>query len=498
MGVIIVKKSIASFFKRGNTMEYNNTPTTSQEEGMNLETVLIYMKKIFKKWWVILISALVFAAVGLSLAIVNDVPTYSSKIMFIANNRQLSTQVSGQSSSDLNASVQLAESFSYIFKTTDLSTKVAQNCGYKDITSQDIKKYVSVEAVPETMIIYLTVTTTDKDVSYAIAKTYQDFYADAIKKAFPSTTLTVIDPPLLATQPNANNDKVVYPLLGFLLGMLLAVFIMVMAIMAKDTIKSMDDLQKKLDLKILGTVNRVIKPKKHEKESVLLTERTSGFGFIESFKLIRTKIEHLAARKKMKSFVVTSATENEGKTTTAVNLALALAKNGKEVLLIDGDLRKPAVAKSLGINAAGDTGILGVADGSKSLADSIKYSEKYNLYLLLSGQSFKDPSELLSTAQTEEIIQRAKEEFDYVIVDTPPSSMVADTAILAGYTDAIVMVVRQDTAPLRRIRRALDNLDNSGAEIIGCIYNDSSVGMRGVKSYNKKYGYGYGYEESSK
>ena len=476
-------------------MEYTSK-TPQEEEGLKLETLLIYTKKILKKWWVILLSAVLVAAVGLSIAIVNDEPKYSSKIMFIANNRQLSTLTSGQSSSDLTASVQLAESFSYIFTTTDLATQVAQNCGYKDITASDIKSFVRVESVPETMIIYLTVTTTDADVSYSIAKTYQNFYNDAINKAFPSTTLTVIDPPLLPTRPDANNDKIMYPLLGFLLGALLAIFIMVMAIMGKDTIKSADDLQEKLGVKLLGSVNRVSKKeKKNEKESVLITDRSAGFTFIESFKLIRTKMEHLAARKKIKSFVVTSASENEGKTTTSVNLALALAKNGKEVLLIDGDLRKPAVAKTLGINASGDTGIIGVANGSKSLAESIKYSEKYNLYLLLSGENVQDPSEMLSSEQTEEIIKHAKTEFDYVIIDTPPCSMIADTSILAGYSDAIVMVVRQDTASLRRIRRALDNLDNSGAEVVGCIYNDASAGTRSMKSYEKKYNYGYSYDE---
>lgn len=480
-------------------MDYNQTPT-QEEEGMNLEQILIYVKKILKKWWAILLCGILVAAIGLSVAIINDEPTYSSKIMFIASNRLNSMTAGGQSSADLSASVQLAESYRYVFKTTDLTTKVAQHCGYKNITAEDIKKFVTVDSVEETMIVYLTVTTTDADVSYSIAKTYQNLYGDAISAAFPNTTLTVIDPPLLATKPNTNNNKVVYPLLGFLVGVLLAVLVIILAIMSKDTIKSSDDIQKKLGLKQLGTVSRVHKKnKKNEKESVLITERQSGFAFIESFKLIRTKIEHLATRKHMKTFVVTSSAENEGKTTTAVNLALALAKNGKEVLLIDGDLRKPAVAKALNINAADDTGILGVVDGSKTLADSIKYSEKYNLYLLLCGQSHKDPSEMLSTQQTEEIIKYAKEEFDYVIVDTPPCSMVADTAILAGYTDAIVMVVRHDTASLRRIRRALDNLDNSGSEIIGCIYNGAD-GAGDRKAYTKKYGYGYGYgyESNSK
>ena len=104
-----------------------------------------------------------------------------------------------------------------------------------------------------------------------------------------------------------------------------------------------------------------------------------------------------------------------------------------------------------------------------------------------------DPSELLSTPQAEEIIDRAKQEFDYVIIDTAPSGVLADASILAGFSDGIIMVIRQDVAPLRRIQRAMDNLNNSGTEIVGCIYNDASSGTHMARAYDKHYGYGYGY-----
>ncbi len=131
--------------------------------------------------------------------------------------------------------------------------------------------------------------------------------------------------------------------------------------------------------------------------------------------MIRTKIEHTAQREKYKTFVVTSTAENEGKTTSAVNIALALAQNGKSVLLVDGDLRKPAVAKLLGINASEDGGVYGVVNGEKTLAEAIKYSEKYNLFLLVSGKPVFDPSEILSTDAMSDIIKSAEKEFDYII-----------------------------------------------------------------------------------
>ena len=468
------------------------TMSKTEQEGISFEVLMIYIRKVLKKWWVIVLSAVVLATIGFAAAKLTYVPQYSSQIMFVASNKDTSLIVSGQSSSDLSASVTLAESYKYVFTTTALTTKVANNCGYK-VTADQVKSFISVQSVEDTMIVYLTVTTTDPDVSYAIANTYMRFYEETIAEAFPSTTLKAIDPPLLPEKPNPNNSTLLYTAIGFLAGAVFAVLVLVGSIILKDTILNSDDIKNKLGLKIIGNVTHVsVKGKKGDKQSILLTDRRSGFAFIEAFKLIRTKLEHTLIRKGQKALVVTSTVENEGKTTTAINIALALAKNGKEVLLIDGDLRKPAVAKALNINAADDTGVLGVVNGSKTLADSIKYSEKYNLYLLLNGKGIPDPSELLATQQMEEIIAAAKKEFDYVIIDTAPCGVVADASILAGFSDAIALVIRQDTAPARRIKRALENLDNSGTEVIGCIYNDAKSGL-GNGGFSRRYGYGYGY-----
>lgn len=471
--------------------------TRTEQEGIGIEVLMIYFRKIVKKWWAILLVTLVFGVTGFAVAKLTYQPHYSSQIMFVASNKDSSLIVSGQSSADFSASVSLAQSYQYIFTTTELTTKVANNCGYK-VTPEQVKSFVTIKVVEETPIIYFVVTTTDPQVSYAIANTYMRFYEETIADAYPSTTLKAIDPPLLPEAPNADRNTMRYTLIGAAVGLFGSIFLLVAMVMLKDPILRTEDIKQKLGLSVIGNVVHVEqKTKKGEKQSILITDRHSGFAFIEAFKLIRTKLEHTMLRRQKKTLIVTSTMENEGKTTTAINIALALAKNGKDVLLIDGDLRKPAVAKALSINAAEDMGLLGVINGTKTLADSIKYSEKYNLYLLLNGKGIPDPSEMLATAQMEEIVAAAKREFDYVVFDTAPCGLVADASILAAYADSIVMVVRQDTAPMRRIKRALENLDNSGTEVIGCIYNDAKSGFgngRISRQYGYSYGYGYGNE----
>ena len=324
------------FEEEEKNMNYNSETKKEYEEGLSLDTVLMYAKKILDKWFAILLVAVLFALAGFAVAVLNYRDHYSSQIMLIASNKSSTLTAAVQSQSDINASVSLAESFKYVFTTTQLSSKVAETCGY-DITADEVKSHVTVKSVDETSIIYLIVTTENPDVSYSIAKAYEDNYAEYIEKAFPNTALKVIDPALKATKPNADRSKLLYPMIGFLLGALISCVFIIVAVIFKDTIKNSDDVTNKLGMKVIGVIGRVqMKYKKGEPKptGILITDKRSGFGFIESHKLIRTKIEHAASNQGYKAIVVTSTMENEGKTTSATNIAISLAQNGKSVLLI--------------------------------------------------------------------------------------------------------------------------------------------------------------------
>ena len=177
---------------------------------------------------------------------------------------------------------------------------------------------------------------------------------------------------------------------------------------------------------------------------------------------------------------------------------MALAKNGKSVLLIDADLRKPAVYAALGVSATNELGLAGIINGEKNLSESIKYFEKFNLFLLITNQAIADSAELLSSENMEDIIEAVKNEFDYVIIDTPPASVVADASIISQYADACVMVIRSDFVPSKRVKKTIDDIEVMGAEVIGCIFNDSESkatidGLAKHKSHKGSRGYGYGY-----
>ncbi|MBP9989414.1 MAG: AAA family ATPase, partial [Ruminococcus sp.] len=130
--------------------------------------------------------------------------------------------------------------------------------------------------------------------------------------------------------------------------------------------------------------------------------------------------------------------------------------------------------------------------------EAIKLVNNYNIFVLCDQKPENNPSELLSLSATEDIIKSVRQEFDYIIIDTPPASLVTDTSVIAAMSDAAIVVVREDFAPLSRVRMSIEDIDSNGSEILGCIYNmDSSTGVKRTKygrykygRYNKYYGYG--------
>ena len=488
-------------------MEYNSK-NTHVEESLDFENILQYAIRVLQKWWAVVLAAVICAGVGFGVAKATYTPTYTCTMRFVVDNKSETTVVGGQSVSDLNAAIALAKNYALIMTDTrSLMEIVAENSGYKvnnkALTGDDVKKMISCNLVEDTSIIALSVTSTNPDVSYAVAVSYANNYAQITEKAYGNTRAILIDEPVKPQKANSDRSTILYTLLGFVAGAGMVVLVICATVFIKDTVKTADDITNKIGSKILGTTLYIkLAGKKGEKQNLLITDKKTGFMFIESFKLIRTKIENISKRKNYKTFVFTSTAAHEGKTTTATNTALALAKSGKSVLLIDADLRKPSVYKELGISAANEAGLTGVIRGEKSLSDSIKYFEKFNLFLLVTSQPDAESAEVLASDEMADIIEAVKNEFDYVIIDTPPAGLVADAAILAQYADGCIMVVRNDFSSKRRIKKTIEDMESTSAEVIGCIYNcaESSTASKLIKNKRSKkgyYGYGYGYGYSS-
>ncbi len=479
---------------------------TAYEETTGFEPILKLVRQILTKWWVIALFAITFAASGFGVAKLTYSETYTSQIIFNVSNKSKDVIGSGSTgmittASDAQASAILANNFKTLIQTgNDFITKVqgiVESTTGKKYDIDALRRLISVEVVTDSTLIKVTVNSGDSDLTYAVATAIQSVYPQFMTDVFQTADISIADN---ATKSQLANDSsaLIYTILGFGLGGALAVLIVLISAKIQNKLLSVEDIKNNFNMNIIASVSDIKIKKKNEKTRLLITDKNVGLPFIETFKLIRTKIENVKLKKGFSVFAVTSSTESEGKTTCSVNTALSLAKSGKSVLLIDADLRKPAVCKTLGISIEGEKGIYDIVTGNKTFEESVKYIEKLNLYLLVTSVAVRDPSETLASEKMAEIIKQAKDNFDYVIVDCPPAGVVADAAIVANYTDSVVFVTAEEKVAIPQIEYALSDLTTAKSEILGCIYNRAGSGNGGFAMgktggyFSNRYGGYYG------
>lgn len=190
----------------------------------------------------------------------------------------------------------------------------------------------------------------------------------------------------------------------------------------------------------------------------------------EQYKAIRTNIEYSAADRELKLILVTSAIPGDGKSVTSSNLAVVFSQQGKKVLLIDADMRKPTIHKNFGLeNNAGITSIL---SRKATVEEVINDTSIDNLSILTCGPLPPNPTELLTSKALENLLNKVYEEYDVIILDTPPVLAVADAQILSKYADGVILVVSSGRTEKEKVKKAKHILESSNANLIGVVLNN--------------------------
>ncbi|EIT83969.1 capsular polysaccharide biosynthesis [Fictibacillus macauensis ZFHKF-1] len=204
----------------------------------------------------------------------------------------------------------------------------------------------------------------------------------------------------------------------------------------------------------------------------------------ERYRAIRTNIQFASIDVPHKTILVTSAGQAEGKSTTVANLAVVMAQEGKRVLLIDGDLRKPTVHYTFQLSNL--KGVTNVLMKQIELKDAIQYTNVEHLFVLTSGSTPPNPSELLNSKAMETLISEVAEQFDYVLFDSPPLLYVTDAQVLANRCSGVVLVATSGQTEREEARKAKELLENASAVILGVVLNGKEV-----KRDELYYSYGY-------
>lgn len=359
-------------------------------------------------------------------------------------------------------------------------------------SSEELAEKVSASAALNTLIINITVSDSDPVLAAELADAIAESLAvtvEAIERPAGSEVspvrLTQVQQAQVASAPASPNVPVNLAL-GLLVGLALSVGIAVLREVLDTRVRNERDVREITESPILGGI--AFDPK--AKERPLIVQEDPRSPRAESFRALRTNLQFIDLDGR-KSFVVTSSIQSEGKSTTAANLAVAMADAGLKVMLVDADMRRPKLATYLDLE--GGAGLSDVLAGRAQLADVVQRWGRQTLYVLLAGTVPPNPSELLGSKAMTQLIGDLESAFDVVLFDMPPLLPVTDAAVVAKAAGGAIVVVGVGRTTRHQLEGAIVSLEQAGAKVAGLVL--SMIPTKGPDSYGYgRYGYGhYGY-----
>lgn len=261
--------------------------------------------------------------------------------------------------------------------------------------------------------------------------------------------------PITASVPSA-------AVLGLTLGFLLGLTIAVVTDTVQDRVGNRDDLAGvRPDTPVLASVPHA---------NIGTSPGAGGFAVQEAYRYLRTGVRVFALNRTLRSVLITSATPNEGKTTTAANLARAMAEAGDRVVLVDCDLRRPALHEWFDLS--NERGLTSLVVGDASLADSINFVDD-NLAVVTSGPPVQNPTEMLGSEEFARVLRAIVAQADFTVVDSPPVLPVADALIAGQHVDGVIGVCRMGRVRRRSVRELINRMDEAAITVVGLVANDS-------------------------
>lgn len=443
-----------------------------------------YIRVLRKNWLIIVVATLVGlgAAAGYSLT---RTPLYEARASVV-----VSTQSSGsvQEISQGSTFTQQRVATYVNVATTPLVLDPVIRDLRLDMTADTLAKSVGVSSTLNTTFITIAVTDADPVQAADIANAVAAQLPLAVQEIEPSTDgaspvrLTTASTALPTNVPVSPNVPLNLAL-GALIGLAVGIGIAVLRTVLDTRIRTIRDVNQITDRPILGAIP--FDSKAGDRPIIIQADPYNTRS--ESFRALRTNLQFIEMDGGH-SFVITSSIPSEGKSTTTVNLAIALADAGKRVALIDTDLRKPKVAEYLGIE--GGAGLTDVLIGRAKVGDVMLPWGKRPLFVLPAGKVPPNPSELLGSRQMAQLLEAISRDFDVVLLDAPPLLPVTDAAILSRETSAAILVVAAGRTTTGQLTAALTALETVDAKVGGIVM--SMVPTRGPDAYGYGYGYGYG------
>lgn len=312
-----------------------------------------------------------------------------------------------------------------------------------------------------------------------------------ISKAANTSDIIRINPPMKGGQlsPKPMRNYSIAALLGLVIPFALFIFFEII----NNKVQSKEDIDKMSTIPFIGGVGH-----KTSGNNLTVSERPKS-GVAESFRALRSNLNYFTGNKIKQVFMVSSSISGEGKTFTTINLATVFALSGKRTLIVGADMRRPRIFEDF--NRSNKVGLSTFLSDLSQFENVIQNTDIENLFLVSGGPVPPNPSELLLTDRFELFVKKALEQFDFVIIDTPPLALVTDAFVISKFVDHTVFVLRQNYSP-KEFVRSIDEYYRSGKlKNMSILLNDiykSGLGYGYGQGYAYHYGYSYGYGYKSK
>ena len=456
---------------------------------------------VVKEWFSILlltIAAGLVAYVALSNLRPLDYATTATMVVRNINEENNSGNTGTDVYENLNYGADSASRLKNILESRELKDTVAKELGLKRFEGK-----TSAQTLGESNLLEITVRAKSPYISYkeaeSILKNYTRFSGDLVG----GTELTVLEYPKVQEKPEHPLENVKYAVLFS--GLVFVAICALLAIMSnmRDTVHNSAEVESKIDARLLSTIMHEEKHRRGkrriggEKASILITDPVTSFRYTEDMRKLAARILNEMSEKHQKVLLISSAMENEGKSTVSANIALAMSQINPKVVLVDMDFRKPSMYKILNMQDNGFVD-LGESIEKRIQFNDERFSEQVHSMICKVPRSELScvlcrkpvPQAVEKHSDTlRSILEGLKKEFDYIIIDTAPISLVSDAEELATMADTSIIVVRQHWVEAKEINDTIDAL--GGREhILGCVFNNARKGN--VSGAASEYGYGYG------
>ena len=424
------------------------------------------IRTVLKNLWVVILLCISAFLIAVSVIRLTYVPRFTSTTTLMVGARD-----STNAYNSLTTTQSMASVFMEVFQSNVLRDKVSEQ-----MPDGTFDGAVSTAVIPQTNLLVVSVTSSSPDKAFRQLKLILEHYESISEYLFENAQLEVIRDPNVPVAPSNPMDTRRIYTLAVLLTAVVGVLLIILLWFLRDTVQTTKSARRKLDARLLRTIGH--EPKKTRRSrgknvAPLIKNPLISLDFLEDNLSLASSVDYHMRRHGQKVILVTSVGENEGKSTVAANLAIALGEKGRKVLLLDSDFRKPSQHKIFDQQKSTENyaASLALGEGSDPSEHLIR-SERYGITLGLTRANHKSISRLLNSGILPAFLQKMRGEMDYIILDTPPMLAAADAEILARLADTALLVVRSDFMPATSINQGLDRLRAAAPELCGIVLNN--------------------------